>query len=765
MTDAVTLTLALAGAVVALWTAAGLWAVVRGLSMQRSAAFAARRAEQLAAMIEGAPAIPLMIRPDGSIEGSSAAARLFGLTRMPTHLPDLLGVRDDPAANAAHKDIELARQAGQSIRRVIKREGRSLQLQALPAPPQLNAPGSAILWVSDASEQEGELARARTQREEALAAFESLASLIEAAPFPMWFRDARYGIALVNQAYVNAAEAGSAADVIDQQIELIEPANGVSARQAAQRAFEGGQPNWRTVPVTVAGKRRAMDVVDVPIGDIGVAGYAIDRQPLEDLRGEFRRFADARRQMLDQLSAAVAEFGPDRSLTFVNRPFLRLFGLDEEWASANPIFERVLDRLRDQGKTPEVRDFPGWRAERRGWFAAPQPIEESWLLRDGTHLRAIGHPGPSGGLLLLFEDRTEELRLAASRDTLLRVRTATFDNLFEAVAVFAPDGRLHLWNQRFRRLWDLPDEYLSAHPRIDVLLDKVAHHLANPGQSGVLRQMVIGATGERLQRSGRMGFADGRQFDFSAIPLPDGNALLTLIDVTDSRRIEMALRERTEALEAADRVKTDFLSRISYELRTPLTSISGFAEMLEGGYAGDLPDAARGYVKAIMDATALLGRQIDTVLDLAQTEAGTLPLERRAVSLIALLHEAAEAARPEAERAGIELVAEIHPSLGQISGDIKRLRQVVDQLLAVAQAGFQRQGDAPAVPRRIILHGDGNREQARIIVSDNGAGQPVEAGQAVGMALARQLIEAHDGSFSTILQPNEGAMTTILLPR
>ena len=74
---------------------------------------------------------------------------------------------------------------------------------------------------------------------------------------------------------------------------------------------------------------------------------------------------------------------------------------------------------------------------------------------------------------------------------------------------------------------------------------------------------------------------------------PDGNTLLTYVDVTDSARIENALRERAEALEAADRLKTGFMSNVSYELRTPLTNILGFAESLSLGIAGELSQSSR----------------------------------------------------------------------------------------------------------------------------------------------------------------------------
>src|SRR3546814_13716683 len=88
----------------------------------------------------------------------------------------------------------------------------------------------------------------------------------------------------------------------------------------------------------------------------------------------------------------------------------------------------------------------------------------------------------------------------------------------------------------------------------------------------MLKHFVRSATTDRRQRSGRLSLKDGRHLEFAAVPLPDGNALFTMLDITDSRRIESALRERNEALEAADRLKSAFVANMSYELRTPLRS-------------------------------------------------------------------------------------------------------------------------------------------------------------------------------------------------
>ena len=177
-------TLALGGAIMALWLVVAGWAIVRGIMMQRSAAFAARRATQLAALLDGSPSMPLIVRADGRIEGPGAIAPLFGLETLPATVDGLSA--DGPLAIDAasmaqlQQDIVAAQRTGKSFNSLLRSAGggRALRIRGLPAPQQMNASGAALLWITDASDAEARVVQLRHQREDAIAAFEAISSLI-----------------------------------------------------------------------------------------------------------------------------------------------------------------------------------------------------------------------------------------------------------------------------------------------------------------------------------------------------------------------------------------------------------------------------------------------------------------------------------------------------------------------------------------------------------------------------------------------------------
>ncbi|MCW2337822.1 signal transduction histidine kinase [Sphingobium sp. B2D3A] len=769
------------GAVLAVWLVLAVWALFTGLSMRRKAALARTHAAQLVDLLNSAPAVPLLIRPDGKLDAPDRLAAWLGRETAPTDLDALLdadGGLEPDHARALAAEIAAAQQGGRPFTLPVRVNGsdRMLLVRGGPVGTRLGKAGTVVLWVFDTTDSFAQIQELRGQVGQYRQALDALSGVIEAAPMPVWHRGADHQISLVNSAYVKAVDGKSAQDVIEQGIELVEAVDGISPRASAANAAARKAPTARMLPVTIDGKRRLMKVVDVPLGPSGVAGYAIDMQELEEVRAELRHLSQANRDMLDRLSAGVVQFGANQLLQFCNQPFLSLFGLTPETAAFDTHFDRVLDAMRDSGQVPDTPDFRAWRQERRNWFLSPSAHEEQWRLRDGVHLRVYAQPLPDGGLLVIFEDRTEHVQLASARDTLLRVRTATLDNLFEAIAVFASDGRLHLWNSRFTKIWSVPDTTMAAHPRVDELMSALADRLARPEQAGLVHQLIRAATMERRQRGGRIAFADGRFFEFAAIPLPDGNALFTMLDTTDSRHIEQALRDRNEALEDADRVKTAFVSNMSYELRTPLTSIVGFAEMMEAGYAGELSAQSRDYVNAIMTATTRLTRLIDNVLDLTQGAAGGLPIERRDIDVAAMVRQVVEGLSDKADSRDVTVDMSFEQEPGTVSGDERRLRQALAHVVDNGVSFVSRGG-------RVLVHVQPAPDVVRIIVSDDGPGIDAKtqahlfdvfvrfgrhgdgANQGLGLPLVRQFVEAHGGSVDLVSEPGQGTSVTLTLPR
>ena len=735
-----------------------------------------------ARLLEMMPARPALVRPDGRIDIDGQLLRDLGLEVRPARLTELAGNDSGIASedlDALAADIEAAKISAGRVSRSVRAIGSARVFDVRGGPAAGEPPGTLLLWFVDTSAGEEERAKLALRLRQLEGAFGSLTQLIEAAPFPMWYRGPDLKLGLVNSAFVHAVEGKDAADVIDRGAELVDAQGEDDAVTVARKAQEGGGVVSRMQPAIIHGERRMLRIVDVPLPTGAVAGFAVDVQDLEDARSELGRYIESQRELADRMTAGTAQFDADRTLSFFNRPFAMMTGLDPDWLNENPEFDRVIERMRDLQRLPETRDFPAWKEERRGWFtSAEEVVEEEWMLPAGDHIRVVAQPLPDGGLRLFLEDRTEQLRLASARDTLLRVRAATFDNLFEAISVFASDGRLYTWNSRFLEDWELDEDWLTTHPRVDELVPAMARKLVNPTTAAQIREMVRQTTNERQSASGRISMTDGRHFQFAAVPLPDGNALLTMVDVTDSTRIEAALRERATALEEADRVKTDFVANMSYELRTPLTSIGGFAELLGGGYAGELTSKARDYVSAILESVERLSKLINDVLDLTTGDTRGVALEKERVDIAGLCRAAVETAKPRAAEKSQKLDVEISASAGHVFGDARRLRESIEHVLQNAIAYTDRKG-------RISLSADGDKKQAVIRIRDNGsgidqedlprvfnrfdrvteAGVRGEAALGLGLPLTRQFIEAHGGSVELESKKGEGTLVSLTIPR
>src|SRR5437764_5885938 len=200
-----------------------------------------------------------------------------------------------------------------------------------------------------------------------------------------------------------------------------------------------------------------------------------------------------------------------------------------------------------------------------------------------------------------------------------------------------------------------------------------ALHGTHPIWEGM--RTTITAIDNREPVIGRIERADGTVVDCATLALPDGATLVTFQDVTDTVNVERALRERNEALEAADQLKVDFVHHVSYELRSPLTNIIGFAHFLGDPVTGPLTDKQREYLSYITVSTNALLAIINNILDLASIDAGAMVLNLGRVDIRKTMEAAAEGVQDRLVRSGIRLEIRAAPNIGTFMADERRVRQ------------------------------------------------------------------------------------------
>jgi signal transduction histidine kinase len=611
--------------------------------------------------------------------------------------------------------------------------------------------GRAVLQLRDVSGLERELAELTARHDKLQADTESLRALIDALATPVWARDIAGSLVFANIAFARAVEARDPADAIAQGLELLNRA----AREEASRARAAGRVYTARVPAIFAGSRRSFDVFDVPTRR-GSAGIGIDTTEVEAMRGELRRLGDAHRRTLDQLATGVAIFEADQRLSFYNAAYRALWELDSAFLDQNPSDSAVLDQLRAARKLPEQQDFRQWKAALHEAYRATEAKEQLWHLPDGRTLRVVTTPSPHGGVTYLFDDVTERLELVRRYDALIRVQGETLDNLAEAVAVFGSDGRLRLHNPAFGLMWRLSPAELTGRPHIERVIDRCRPLYAEDALWQRLHTAVTAIEGrksvtERLERR------DGSVVDLMTVPLPDGATLVTFLDVTDTINVERALRERNEALEAADALKVDFVHHVSYELRSPLTNIIGFAHFLGEPSTGPLTAKQREYLDYINTSTNALLAIINDILDLATIDAGAMTLNLGQVDVLRTMNAAAEGIQDRLVKDHIVLDIQAKPDIGSFVADERRIRQILFNLLANA-VGFSPPG------ARITLAAERRPDAVVFSVTDSGPGIPLEMqdrvfdwfetdphgsrhrGAGLGLSIVRSFVELHGGT-------------------
>jgi signal transduction histidine kinase len=630
--------------------------------------------------------------------------------------------------------------------------------------------GDALLWVTDIT---GTRTAETAQRASAVTAA-ALRTTLEAIPVPVWRRDRNLALVDCNAAYAAALDTTRDTALSDRR--ELAPAIGRGKALELARAAAAGETRTERQHIVVSGSRRLIEITETPDREGGTIGFAIDRTDLEDAEAELSRHINAHGEVLESIHAAVAIYGADKRLKFFNSAFAGLWGIETDWLAGGPSLDELLERLRERRRIPELADFRAFKRQQMDMFTSLiEPRQELLHLPDNRTLSLSVSPHPLGGLIFVYEDVTDRLALERSYNTLIEVQRESLDNLFESIAVFGSDGRLKLHNPAYRTMWGLSDTDLEGEPHISEIVEKTRVFYDDGGDWPLLKEKIIAPISAGALVNARIDRQDGTVLQLATVPLPDGNVLLSYQDVTDTTRVERALRERNEALETAGRLKSEFIANVSYELRTPLNAIIGFAEILANEYFGTLTPRQLDYSRGILDSSHRLLSLINDILDLATIEAGYMVLETRPVEIGDMLEAVMTFTRERARNQDLNLSLHCPESLGAIEADERRLKQALFNLVSNA-IKFTPPGGS------IRLEAEHQNGQLVLSVSDTGVGIPLEdqarvfdkfergdpqlyqSGAGLGLSLVKSLIELHGGHVTIESSPDKGTTVRCHLP-
>ncbi|MQB45605.1 PAS domain-containing sensor histidine kinase [Rhizobium sp. ICMP 5592] len=669
------------------------------------------------------------------------------------------------SAGELEKAIDKLRGSGQSFDMVVETNRDEI----LEAQGRISG-GRAFVRFIALNNLRAELAELKIERERLMTSISAFQNLLDAIDLPVWQRDADGQLTWVNHAYGEAVEAVSPDEALREGREFLTTV----ARERIRASATPESPFHDKISTVVHGNRTFFDVIDVKLPN-GSAGMAIDISETETVRAELERTLKSHAETLDHLATPVAIFDGDRRLQFYNQAFVQLWELDIAFLEKKPDNSELLDRLRSAKKLPEQLNWKTWKDGVLSVYRALDTQSDLWHLPNGQILRVFATAHPQGGATWVFENLTEQVDLETRYNTLVKVQGETIDHLSEGVAVFGPDGRIRLSNPAFRILWNITEIQAKPGTHIQALAEACTPSYDRPDGWKRFAEQITSFDDERPSSQGTLELYSNLVLDYAVIPLPNAQTMLTFVNKTDSVRAERALTEKNEALLKADELKNDFVQHVSYELRSPLTNIIGFTDLLKTPGIGSLNDRQAEYIDHISTSSSVLLTLVNDILDLATVDAGIMRLNYSEIALDDLLDEVSMQIADRLQESGVTLEITVPAHLGSVVADQQRLKQILLKLLTNA-ANFAPEGSTIA----LTCGRDGT--DFVFSVADKGPGIPEEimrtvfnrfassgkggkrSGAGLGLSIVESFVSLHDGQVSIESQPGKGTTVNCRIP-
>ncbi len=550
---------------------------------------------------------------------------------------------------------------------------------------------------------------------------------------------------------------------------------------AARREFR----DFRLRRVLPDGADRIVTVSGRPIfsEDGAFLGYRGTSKDITVELAEAERTQIAEQRLLrafDSLDAAIAIFDRSHQLVFFNRAYCERLGLGDV-LQPGKTYEELLDAMFAR-KRLDWRDGP-----RSSWVLELEKIDageasvRTIFYADGSAVDRRLQPLDDGGFAVIAVDVTQDRARAKEIAEKTQILESTIENIDEGILVYNGETKLVVWNDTARRMLEIPADFPLAG-------SDFATNLRYQLQRGDLGPVddIEAEIANRMARN-RQPVAsiaegwrkNGRYIQTRRSPLPDGGWVMLLLDLTERRETEEALRRAKEAAEAANRAKSDFLAHMSHELRTPLNAVIGFSEIIFREIFGTVGEPRYAdYARDIHASGTHLLNVINDILDISKAESGSAELDDEKVDVAELAAASLRLVEPRATVGKVRVVKKLAPDLPDIRADTRRLKQVLLNLLSNAVKFTPPGGHVELEARvaedagvQIVVHDTGIGMDPKDIPRalepfaqvDNALSRRFE-GTGLGLPLSRKLVELHGGTLTIASEIAKGTSVVVHLP-
>ena len=391
-----------------------------------------------------------------------------------------------------------------------------------------------MIWFRDVSLEFNQINTLEEQKLQIQDKMRQFEDLINNIPYPVWMRDENLNLKLINRKYLDFVETKNPDEIIKQGIEINNVKGESISKNLALTAHGANKPKKASSAVIVNGERHFMEVVETPfhfeqnLNLIRTAGAMIDVTELDELKRNLNRHQNAQLEILGTLDTAFAVFDDKFHLSFYNPAFASLWKLENLWLEQQPTYAMFLEVLREKRLLPEVPDFIAFKTEEQKAFSSIiEPKKDFLYLPDGRTFRRVRAPYPVGGLVFAFEDVSDNLATTRAYNSLLSVQKDTLDNLFDAVLIFASNGRLKLYNKAYLKLWSVGEEELDKEPTLLEVIESQKSFFAKVDDWTSLKKDILEHIIDVTTKSFALKRSTNDSVEVLSAALPDDSIMVT----------------------------------------------------------------------------------------------------------------------------------------------------------------------------------------------------------------------------------------------